>query len=290
MTLIRGGLIGSIGGVGGSSSSSQLALSDGLACYAQSFSGVTTFSVGHNLGTEDVVVEFRDATGNLLLPLNWQVINSNVLDVEFSGPTQGRVVIIGCIESGLAPVTGGVTLVEGLSGIIDLDSPNGSINISTTGQTINLNAIFTPASGALLAQHSRDLITLSGLINAGGGGGGGVTQLQGISGVITLDSPNDSIAINVNGQTIELNGIYTWASGQLVDSLPRRVSKTFTPTSGTQFVLEHGLRSQDFVFTMWKTDENPMRIVIPVNVYPSGLNHAVVSLDVGMSGKVVFVG
>lgn len=219
MTLIRGGLIGPMGGGGGGSSTGSLALSDGLACYAESFSGVTTFSIGHNLGTEDLVVEFRDATGNLLLPLNWQVINPNVLDVEFAGPTQGRAVIIGCIESGLAPVTGGVSLLEGLSGIIDLDSPNGSINISTVGQVINLNAIFTPASGALLQQHSADLLTLSGLINQGGGGGGGVTTLQGISGVINLASPNSSIAINVNGQTIELNAIYTWASGQLLESL-----------------------------------------------------------------------
>jgi hypothetical protein len=242
MTIIRGGLIGAIGSAAGSNATT-LALSAGVACFAGSFSGVTTTSIGHNLGTEDIVVEFRDSAGNLLVPNNWQVINPNVLDVDFGSPKSGRAVIIGCIESGLAPITGGVTLVEGLSGIIDLDSPNGSISITTSGQVINLNAIFTPASGAVLEQTRRDIDTLSGLIGTG--------SSSGTTGKAALD---------------------------------------FTPASGYVFVLEHGLQTTDFTFTMWNTENIPRMLMQPENVYPSGINHAVVVLDVPASGRIVLVG
>ncbi len=240
MGIINAGIIGGTSlGAGGGGSNTQLALSDGLACFTQSFSGVSTLSITHGLGTENVVVEFKDSLKNLLVPNNWQVINPNRLDVDFGSPTQGDVTIIGCIPSGISPVTGGVTLLEGLSGIIDLDSPNGSILISVSGQVINLNALFTPASGAVLQQHSADLLTLSGMIDT---------------------SSLSKAALN------------------------------FTPTSGNEFVLAHNLNTLDFTFTMWSTVETPSTVMFPTNVYASGLNHAVVSLDVPTSGRIVFVG
>lgn len=158
MGILNAGIIGGTSLGGGGSSNSQLALSDGLACFTQSFSGVSTLSITHGLGTEYVVVEFKDASKNLLVPNNWQVINSNRIDVDFGGTQQGDVTIIGCIESGLSPITGGVTLLEGLSGIIDLDSPNNSILITTSGQVIQLNAIFTPGSGTLLEYIANNFI------------------------------------------------------------------------------------------------------------------------------------
>ncbi|MDX1409680.1 MAG: hypothetical protein R3330_16140, partial [Saprospiraceae bacterium] len=163
MPLINGGLINVDKG-GSQSINNQLALSDGLACYTADFSGVTTTQISHGLDSRDLIVEFKDSTGTLLIPDSWVIINNNVIEVDFPGPTTGDVTIVACIESGLAPIQGGVTLLEGLSGIIDLDSPNGSINISTSGQVINLEAIFTPASGAVLEQKCRDIDTLSGLI------------------------------------------------------------------------------------------------------------------------------
>lgn len=213
MTIINGGLI-NCGGAA-SSSSNSLALSDGLACFTGSFSGVTTTSISHNLDSSNLVVEFKDQTGNLLIPDTWSITNSNVIEAEFSPAATGDVTIIACIESGLAPITGGVTTIEGLSGIVDLDSPNNSIVITTSGQVINLNAIFTPASGAVLEQKCRDITILSGLI--GTGGGGGVASVNNISGIVTLVSTNNGLQIGVNGQDIEFTPLFTYTSGQIID-------------------------------------------------------------------------
>lgn len=213
MTIINGGLINC--GAAASSSSSSLALSDGLACFTGSFSGVTTTSISHNLNSSDLVVEFKDSAGNLLVPDTWSITNSNVIQADFSPAATGDVTIIACIESGLAPITGGVTTIEGLSGIVDLDSPNNSIVITTSGQVINLNAIFTPASGAVLEQKCRDITILSGLI--GTGGGGGVASINNISGIVTLTSTNNGLEIGVNGQSIEFTPLFTYASGQIID-------------------------------------------------------------------------
>jgi hypothetical protein len=241
MTIIRGGIIGAIGSAGGGGSNPTLAVTDGLACFAAAFSGVTTTSFSHNLGTQDIAVEFHDSAGNLLVPNNWQIINNNVLDVDFGSPKTGRIVVIGCITSGIGPVFGSVIQLEGLSGIIDLDSPNGSIDISTSGQVINLNAIFTPASGAVLEQTRRDIDTLSGLIGTG-------------------------------------------------SSTVAKSAHNFTPASGYDFVLHHGLNTTDFTFNMWSTDSSPIVLMTPENIYPSGVNHAVIVLDVPASGRVVFIG
>tara|TARA_R110002096_G_scaffold108964_2_gene238495 strand:+ start:3801 stop:5768 length:1968 start_codon:yes stop_codon:yes gene_type:complete len=215
MTIINGGLI-NCGGAASSSSSTN-ALSDGLACFTGSFSGVTTTSISHNLNSSALVVEFKDSLGNLLIPDTWSITNPNVIEAEFSPAATGDVTIVACIESGFAPITGGVTSVEGLSGVIDLDSPNGSILITTSGQVINLNAIFTPASGAVLEQKCRDIDILSGLIDAGGGGGGGVSTINGISGTITLTSTNNGLEVGVNGQSIEFTSLFTYTSGQIID-------------------------------------------------------------------------
>jgi len=214
MTIINGGLI-NCGGAASSSSSNTLALSDGLACFTGSFSGVTTTSISHNLNSSNLVVEFKDSLGNLLIPDTWSITNPNVIEADFSPAATGDVTIIACIESGLAPITGGVTTVEGLSGIVDFDSPNGSILITTSGQVVNFNAIFTPASGAVLEQKCRDITILSGLI--GTGGGGGVASINNISGIVTLTSTNNGLEVGVNGQSIEFTPLFTYTSGQIID-------------------------------------------------------------------------
>ena len=216
MTIVNGGIINT-GGGGSSSSSSTNAVSDGLACFTGSFSGVTTTSISHNLNSSALVVEFKDSLGNLLIPDTWSITNANVIEADFSPAATGDVTIVACITSGLAAITGGVTTIEGLSGIVDLDSSNGSILITTSGQVINLNAIFTPASGAVLEQKCRDIDILSGLIDAGGGGGGGVSTINGISGTITLTSTNNGLEVGLNGQSIEFTPLFTYTSGQIID-------------------------------------------------------------------------
>ena len=298
MGITNGGLISS------SSKTTQqesLALSDGLACATASFSGVTTTSISHNLNSTDLVVEFVDSVGNLLIPDNWSIVNNNVIEAEFSPAATGRATIIACVTSGLAPITGGVTLLEGLSGIIDLDSPNGGIDISTSGQVINLNAIFTPASGAVLEQKCRDIDTLSGLISSAASG----TTINGLSGQLQLVSPNDGIVISESGQTIFISGLFTSASGAIIDQKCEdlltlsgligtgaggsgvSVELFFTPASGTNFVLEHALGTDIFTWDMWSTEFDPIRTIQPTNVYPSGNDHVAIEIDLPASGRLV---
>ncbi len=154
MTIIHGSIIGpSLG----SAATTPLSLANGIACFTGSFSGVSTFSVVHGLSTQDLAVEFKDSIGNLLIPDNWSITNLNTIEVEFLTPQQGDITILGCIASGIAAIIAGVSLLEGLSGIVDLDSSNNSIAISTSGQVIDLQAIFTPASGALLEQANPSI-------------------------------------------------------------------------------------------------------------------------------------
>jgi len=108
------------------------------------------------------------------------------------------------------------------------------------------------------------------------GGGGGVTSIEGLAGVVDLDSPDDSITINVSSQIIELTTTAACASG------------FFTPASGTQFVVQHGLNTELFSWHIWRNDVDPLRAVIPVNVAPSGNRHAIIELQSPMSGVAIF--
>lgn len=122
----------------------------------------------------------------------------------------------------------------------------------------------------------------------------GVQSLESLSGIIDLDSPNQSIAISTSGQVIQLNAIFTPGSGALLESLSTiivmKAVLNFTPASGFEFVLAHNLNTTDFTFTMWSTVDTPPIVMLPTNVYASGLNHAVVSLEVPTSGRIVLIG
>lgn len=214
MGIVNGGLI-NVAGKNTGTTSSQLALSDGLACFNGSFSGVTSTSISHGLNSSDLIVEFKDSAGNLLIPDTWSITNLNVIEVEFTPAATGSVTIVACIASGLAPITGGVTLIEGLSGIIDLDSPNGSIDISTSGQVINLNAIFTPTSGALLEQKCEDILTLSGLIGSPATASGqAFYRYDGASGSLYTFNVDFS-PLPLNDVIIEDDPFFTVTSGNL---------------------------------------------------------------------------
>ncbi len=134
----------------------------------------------------------------------------------------------------------GVTLLEGLSGIIDLDSSNSSIEITVSGQVINLSTIFTSTSGALLEQKCRDIDILSGLIT---------------------------------GQNVNMG-----------------ISLDFTPASGTEFVMQHDLCTEKFLWDMWTTETIPDCIVRPENVVASGKNYVTIQLDTPMSGFINLIG
>jgi len=130
--------------------------------------------------------------------------------------------------------------------------------------------------------------------SAGGGsslsGFAGVTILEGLSGIIDIDAPNGGITITVSGQVIQLNALFTPASGALISQLPRKFASNFTSLSGTEFVLYHGLGTTDFVFNVWSTTTTPQMIMVPENVYASGINHAVIVLDTPTAGRIVLIG
>lgn len=336
MGIVNGGLI-NVAGKNAGTTSSQLALSDGLACFNGSFSGVTSTSISHGLNSTNLIVEFKDSAGNLLIPDTWSITNLNVIEVEFTPAATGNVTVIACIESGLAPITGGVTLLEGLSGIIDLDCSNGSIDITTSGQVIDICAIFTPTSGALLEQKCRDIDILSGLI------GGNHTTINGLSGAITIKSVTDDIVITTSGNSICLSGT-PGASGAQGEQGPSGVAGPsgsvgpsgaiglqgeqgpsgvagpsgavgpsgatgageqgepgvagpqgagasgvsaqlcFSALSGTEFVLEHGLGTQIWTWNMWSFEDDPILVMHPDNVYPSGNDHVVITICTPTSG------
>lgn len=208
-------------------------------------------------------------------------------------PTSGALIDQKCAEintlSGLILPDSGQTSINGLSGVVTVVSPNNTVFITPNGQNLELDSIFTWTSGQLL-----ESLALS----------SGVESLNGLSGVVDIVPGNNGITTSVNGQTIELSSLFTYTSGQIIDqkcedlniisglvnNSPSKIPINFTPISGIEFVLEHGLNTEEFTFTMWNTGHTPRRFVLPENVYSSGLNHAVVELHTPMSGLVVFVG
>ena len=133
------------------------------------------------------------------------------------------------------------------------------------------------------------------------------TTINGLSGAVTLTSPNNSIFIGDNGQSIELSGIFTAASGALLQQnvadiasvsgtaagLPQKVVLEFTETSGTSFVMYHGLSTSNWTFNMWQQDSpggNVQGYTIPNNVRPSGVDHVEVDLASAMFGTLILIG
>lgn len=182
------------------------------------------------------------------------------------GIFKGGIFGVGGSSGGGGGGSAGVISVEGLSGIIDLDNTNGGLSISTIGQTIILNPLFSAASGALL----QDISNRS-----------AVQQVEGLSGIIDLDSPDGSVVITTSGQVIN----FVVASG-----ITYVKTATFTESDGLSFNVTHNLGVVDFVFNMWRTDFSPIELVMPENVYPIDLNTIRVILGTPMNGKITIIG
>ena len=144
----------------------------------------------------------------------------------------------------------------GLSGIIDLDCPDDSVDISTSGQVINICALFTPESGALLQQKCEDINILSGLI-----GGGSGTTVNGISGQVFIESVNDAIKVITSGNTILLSGLFTAESGAILEQKCRDFDTlsgligTPATASGQAFYRYDGASGSLYAFS---TDFSPL--------------------------------
>jgi len=68
------------------------------------------------------------------------------------------------------------------------------------------------------------------------------------------------------------------------------VSLDFTTASGTEFVMQHDLNSEKFIWDMWTTDTTPDCVVRPENVVASGVNHVIIDLDTAMNGFINLIG
>ena len=80
------------------------------------------------------------------------------------------------------------------------------------GDVINCRVSNTFSSGPAQAQCVQNTIDLNTFftwryVSTGGGGGGGVTSVAGLTGAITLSSPDSSITINPSGSNIELTAV-----------------------------------------------------------------------------------
>ena len=151
---------------------------------------------------------------------------------------------------------------------------------STSGLVLTFDVDNEPTANQVLKWNGSNLTWSDD--NTGGGGGGsasGVTSLNGLSGVVELTSPNGTVGIVVNGQSIELE-----ASGLCS-------THTFGPANGRVFTVAHNLNTENFVWSLWRTDTDPHTTTFG-NVAPSGANHAVVELatDGGINGKLVLHG
>lgn len=65
------------------------------AKYTTSWSGQTSVTVTHNLGTTQVLVQVYDGSGNLVIPENVQLTSANVVSLTFGAAFTGSVVVIG---------------------------------------------------------------------------------------------------------------------------------------------------------------------------------------------------
>lgn len=218
------------------------------------------------------VVDITSPDGTVLISLNGQTI-------ELTSPDEGQ------------------TSIEGLSGVVDLNSPDESININVNGQTVELT---TPTSGApsgasyILVDYNdndhltdaRKLSAISGITldDQGARSGSGI--------VIKLDFENEPTLNQI--LSWDGNGL-VWVDDQTGGGGAGSVERQFSPASGTVFVVEHGLDTTAFVWSIWQTHEDeqdldPILSMIPITVSPSGSDHAIINLDVAVSGVVTFVG
>lgn len=201
------------------------------------------------------------------------------------------------INVALATELAGQTVLNGISGAITLDSPDESINVNVNGQSIEVT---TPTSGApsgasyLLQEYNdNDHLTQARILSATSGvrlDDQGARSGSGV--VITLDfddEPTVGQAFVWGGQ----KGEWTTIAGA---SQLNKTTRIFTSSSGLEFVVEHALNTEDWTWSMWRNDGTPIEILLPDNVYPSGVDHAVIAFTSsdsdpsGYDGKIIFTG
>ena len=201
------------------------------------------------------------------------------------------------------------TTINGLSGAVSLTSPDGSILVGDSPQTLEISGLFTSTSGALVQQHSADLLSLSGLILPDGGqtsinDESGVISLLGGDGITVVTTTEGSPGVPAE---ITISALFTAASGAVlqqkcediasvsgtVAGLSEKVALDFKVASGISFVMFHGLNTENFTWNMWQKDDagiNIQNYVLPQLLRPSGVNHVEIGLSKTMVGTLILIG
>lgn len=91
-------------------------------------SSSATWTVTHNLGSNDVVIQIYDATqGNMLIPDTVDIIDTNSLSITFSAAQTGKAVVVGGASGGLgAQGPQGWQGVAGTVGVNGAQGPQGN--------------------------------------------------------------------------------------------------------------------------------------------------------------------
>ena len=214
--------------------------------------------------------------------------NSDVVFIDTSG--QVRVINGDLTLRGNPDGTGHVIVGSGISLRPEVDcNATDAMDLGQDG--LRWKTLFA-CSGNFL---ERPTVNGSGVLlqgEAAGGGAAGVDSVNGLSGAIDIVSVNDAIDVSENGQDIELNGMFTSASGQLLDQLVAQsglncTTLTFSASDGTDFTLTHGLDTEDFTWALWRTDVSPIRAVLPFNVSPDGADDVRLQFFFPFTGKIV---
>lgn len=88
----------------------------------------------------------------------------------------------------------------------------------------------------------------------------------------------------VNGSGVLLQGE---AAGVSAAASSGCITINFLPSDGIDINLTHGLGTEDFTWSLWRTDTTPNTTVIPTNIAPVDLNTLRLQLTNAMSGKLV---
>lgn len=119
-----------------------------------------------------------------------------------------------------------------------------------------------------------NIITSIGTSSGGGGGGGGVTDLNGLTGSLTL-AAGSGISISGSGSTITVH-----ASGLL-----RKGAAAFT--SSSTWTLVHNWGTSDVIVQVY---DNSSLAMIPDDINVSNVNQVVVTFLSPQTGRMVVLG
>lgn len=102
----------------------------------ETFSGVTSYTVTHNFGSDNVLATVYDSNGFQIIPASVQASGANTVEVTFAEATSGKVIVGqgGHIVSGSVPfanITGKPTLISGSSQVL-IDNVTGFTDFSSS--------------------------------------------------------------------------------------------------------------------------------------------------------------